>query len=99
MITRKKSSSSNELQHGIIGLVTEIGEIADTYKKHVFYDQPLDKENIIEEIGDVLWYLALVARAINSNLDDIAESNVLKLKKRYPNGFTELAALERLDKE
>ena len=44
------------LQHGIIGILTEAGELGDTIKRHVFYGEELDVENIIEELGDLLWF-------------------------------------------
>lgn len=48
-----------DAQHAGFGLMTEIGEILDTYKRHQFYKKPLDIKNLIEETGDVLWYLSL----------------------------------------
>ena len=47
------------IQHAGFGLMTEMGEILDTYKRHRYYKVPLDKKNLIEEVGDVLWYIAL----------------------------------------
>lgn len=45
--------------HAKLGIITEVGEIADAYKKHLIYGKPLDVTNIMEEIGDLAWYVAL----------------------------------------
>lgn len=57
-----KSESINEYEdfrHAACGLVTEVGEIIDQYKRHWFYKKDLDVKNLVEEVGDVLWYLAI----------------------------------------
>ncbi len=43
-----------------MGTVTEVGELADQVKRHVFYGLDLDKENLIEELGDIEWYLSII---------------------------------------
>lgn len=84
--------------HAGVGLATETGEIQDTIKKHLFYEQPLDVENLLEEAGDILWYAALLIDACNSNLDDVMQQNIEKLRKRYPEKFSSALAKERRDK-
>lgn len=60
LVTKPTSTSLTEdIQHSGFGLVTEIGEIVDAYKRQKFYGKPLDKVNLLEEIGDVLWYLVV----------------------------------------
>lgn len=86
------------LLHAHLGLSSEVGEIGDAIKKHVIYGQELDLDNLKEEAGDVCWYLALLLSHVGSSFDEIMELNIAKLKKRYPAGFTEHAAKERLDK-
>lgn len=87
------------LQHGMLGIITEAGELGDVVKKHVIYDKPLDRDNIEEEIGDLLWYVACLARAAGASLDKAAVRNLEKLRRRYPNGvFSSVAALTRADK-
>lgn len=87
------------LIHAHLGMSSETGEIGDAIKKCVIYGQPLDTENIEEELGDVLWYVALAATAVGTSLEDIMEANIEKLKVRYPEKFTEEHAKKRLDKQ
>lgn len=70
-----------------MGLSGESGECADIIKKVIFQEHELDKEHLAEELGDVLWYIAEAATAIGYDLDYIMETNIEKLKKRYPDGF------------
>lgn len=81
--------------HGLIGVVTEVGELLDAYKKYIFYGKPLDKVNIAEEIGDMEWYLALLLNVHNLRQQNVQGANIAKLKTRYPDKFTEAAALNR----
>lgn len=60
-----KGFSMNML-HVAWGLFTEVGELVDQAKKHIFYNKPLDIVNLKEELGDVMWYLAILARAFNN---------------------------------
>lgn len=53
---------ADSLDHAVIGYFTECGEFVDQYKKHMFYGRELDKTNLIEELGDMCWYLALAER-------------------------------------
>lgn len=85
--------------HAQLGLTTELGEITDTLKKHFIYKQPLDIGNLEEEIGDVMWYLALLTNALELSLSICMERNIDKLKVRYPEKFTTDLAKERLDKK
>lgn len=81
--------------HAICGIVTEGAELMDAYKKQVFYGKPMDETNIKEEIGDVLWYVALLCRNHGITIEDAMDTNIRKLKKRYGEKFTEHAALNR----
>ncbi len=51
--------------HAITGIVTELGELADAYKRHIWYEEELDKVNVAEEVGDILWYIAVFATELN----------------------------------
>ena len=75
------------LGNAALGLAGEAGEVADIIKKHLYQGHPPEPDKIADEVGDVLWYCALAARAINASLDDIALHNVHKLQRRYPQGF------------
>jgi NTP pyrophosphatase (non-canonical NTP hydrolase) len=84
--------------HAHLGLSSETGEVGDAIKKYIIYGQPLDVDNLIEECGDILWYLSLMVSACGSTLESVMEQNIAKLEKRYPEKFTEKDAFERKDK-
>jgi len=92
-------SSHRHIIHAHLGLSSETGEIGDAIKKHVIYGQPLDIANLLEECGDILWYVSLMVSACDSSLEQVMEMNIDKLRKRYPNNFTEELAAKRLDKQ
>lgn len=89
------SSWLSRLLHGAIGICTETGELQDALKKHVVYNKPLDLVNVQEEAGDIAWYLALLCDAAGYQLEDVMERNIAKLRARYPDKFSEEAALTR----
>lgn len=91
------SGKDQRLINAALGLVGEGGEIADSIKKYAFQGHDLDKDHLIKELGDVLWYVALAATALDTNLSDIMAKNVAKLKSRYPDGFSVQASRERVD--
>lgn len=81
-----------------LGLCGEAGEAGELVKKHVFHGHvELDKQKLIKELGDVLWYVGALAREAGIDLSLIMELNVLKLRERYPQGFTTAASLARKD--
>jgi NTP pyrophosphatase (non-canonical NTP hydrolase) len=86
------------LQHAAFGFCTESGEFMDALKKHVFYGDELDLTNLAEELGDLLWYVALACNALGINLEDVMTKNLKKLHGktgRYKDQFTEEEALHR----
>lgn len=87
------------LMHGILGINSEAGELTDTFKKYIIYRTPLDFENIKEECGDILWYIALTLSSCGYTMEQTMQDNIDKLKIRYPSKFTEKDALERKDKQ
>lgn len=89
----------HDLLHGGIGLATESGELLDSIKRHVFYGTVLDRENLLEECGDILFYLTAVLNYIDVPLGECLLANMAKLRKRYPDGFSERRAVERADKD
>jgi NTP pyrophosphatase (non-canonical NTP hydrolase) len=76
------------LVHGLIGAATEAGELLEAIVKAIDNKEPLDKVNLIEEIGDGLWYAAAVMRVCNTDFASVQQINIDKLKKRFPNGFS-----------
>ena len=75
------------LINGVMGLCGESGEAIDMVKKHLHQGHELDKEKLLKELGDIAWYLAETAYAMGVELDTVFESNIAKLKARYPEGF------------
>lgn len=77
------------LIHGVLGLASEVGEIADALKKHIIYGKALDQINVMEEVGDLTWYEALILSATKFHFTDAFERNIAKLKKRFGDKFSE----------
>ena len=75
------------LLNHILGLCGEAGEAADMIKKDTYHSVPYKREEMVKELGDVLWYLTALAEDHGLRLADIAEENMRKLKERYPDGF------------
>jgi NTP pyrophosphatase (non-canonical NTP hydrolase) len=78
----------------------EAGELYGKVKKVVYHGHPLDdamRAKMIEEAGDVLWYLDRAMDRIGVKLEDVAARNIEKLRRRYPDGFTKEASRNRKD--
>ncbi|OIQ17096.1 MAG: hypothetical protein BM556_12845 [Bacteriovorax sp. MedPE-SWde] len=100
MNTRLNDDGLKRLLHAGIGLSTESGEFLDALKKHIFYGKELDKVNLAEEMGDLFWYMAIVADELGFEFEEVMERNITKLKARYGDKFTEEKAEKRdLDTE
>lgn len=84
-----------DLVMGALGLVGEAGEVADLIKKVAYHGHELDERALIKELGDVLWYIAAIASMRGIPLSAVAEANLAKLAKRYPDGFSEEASRKR----
>lgn len=93
--SRNELTSKEHLMNGCLGLAGEAGECCDLLKKHQFQDGREIQEKLLDELGDVLWYVSETATALGIWLDDIAQHNVEKLKKRYPEGFDAERSLHR----
>ena len=78
-----------------LGLVGEAGECSEAIKKHLFHGHPLDQAAIAKELGDVLWYIAMLADTCGLSLSAIAAQNIAKLQARYPEGFSAQASIHR----
>ena len=83
------------LINGCLGLAGESGETLDMIKKWVFHEKELDKDHLKKEIGDVMWYVAMICESAGFNLDDVLQTNIDKLKARYPEGFDTYLANHR----
>jgi NTP pyrophosphatase (non-canonical NTP hydrolase) len=92
--------STMRVLHGALGCGSEAGELLGAVKKHLFYRRELDRINVIEECGDLLWYIALTLDAVGTTMDEAMERNLAKLRARYPDRFTAEKATSRdLEKE
>jgi NTP pyrophosphatase (non-canonical NTP hydrolase) len=80
-----------------LGLSGEAGELIEQIKKHLFHGHNLDHAKFLNELGDVLWYLTILASSIGHTLNDVMVMNVNKLSKRYPEGFSSDSSILRVD--
>ena len=78
-----------------LGLAGEVGEYVDHVKKHRYHAHPWDQDEAIKELGDVAWYLMRACEAIGVQMGDVLQENLLKLQRRYPNGFSPEASINR----
>ena len=83
------------LINSVMGLCGESGEAIDIVKKWLAQGHTLDKEHLAKELGDIEWYLAEAATALDLSLGDVLQANLDKLEKRYPNGFETRRSLSR----
>ena len=84
------------LINSVMGLCGESGEAIDIVKKWMAQGHQLDKAHLAKELGDIAWYLAEAATALDLPLEEIFQANLDKLKKRYPEGFDSAKSLTRL---
>ena len=80
-------SQKDVLINGVMGLCGESGEAIDIVKKHLAQGHELDREKLVKELGDIAWYLAETAYALEVPLEEVLQRNINKLKARYPVGF------------
>ena len=90
-------SNKDVLINGVMGLCGESGEAIDIVKKWLAQGHELDKEKLAKELGDICWYVAETATALNLSLEQIMEANIEKLKKRYPEGFDSARSVNRAE--
>jgi len=77
----------DKVRNGCYGLNGEAGECIDILKKVEFQGHPFDRTRMVDELGDVLWYVAHTATGLGMTLEAVAQYNIDKLKVRYPDGF------------
>jgi NTP pyrophosphatase (non-canonical NTP hydrolase) len=93
----ERTAGKDSLAVLTLGLAGEAGEVADLIKKYIGHGHSLDKSMLMDELGDCLWYIARIAATRDITLNDVAESNIQKLQKRYPKGFSNAASINRTD--
>lgn len=85
--TAPKLDEDSMLINAALGLTGEAGEVADLVKKCYYQGHDLDMDAIVEELGDVAWYIALACQALGFSMEEVLRMNIEKLQKRYPDGF------------
>ena len=90
-------SKKDVLINGVMGLCGESGEAIDIVKKHLAQGHPLDRDKLVKELGDIAWYLAETAYALDVPLSQVLEQNIEKLRARYPEGFECEKSIHRSD--
>ena len=85
----REGANIERLTTASVGLAAESGEFLEIVKKMVFQGKPWNSDNrehLIIELGDVMWYVAQACMALDISFDDVIRGNVKKLEKRYPGG-------------
>lgn len=90
-----KLNKDEILINSVMGLCGESGEAIDVVKKWFAHGHELDREHLKKELGDIAWYLAEAATALDLTLEEILEANIDKLRKRYPEGFETKRSVDR----
>lgn len=98
LFVKPVGDQTGQALHAAVGASTEAGELLDQMKKHWIYGKPLALDNVVEECGDILFYITAMLSVYGYTLDEAAEANIIKLEKRYPKGYTDAAAQARADK-
>jgi NTP pyrophosphatase (non-canonical NTP hydrolase) len=98
-IAAEINAEDAHLMHMAIGISGEAGELIDAIKKQVIYRKPLDRENVLEELGDLEFYMEGIRQGLGITREQCLEANIAKLGKRYEGmKYTDGAAQERADK-
>ena len=90
--------SHDKLCHAVFGLSSEAGEVSGILQK-VYQGHEVDIEHFKKELGDCLWMIAEACDVLETDLDDVMEMNIEKLRKRYPDGFSAERSLHRAESD
>lgn len=82
------------LLHALTGITGELGELATAVEKFAWYGQDFDRNNVLKELGDLLWYLAEACDALDIPMSQVMQMNIEKLRVRFPEKFEEHLARE-----
>lgn len=89
-----------DMIHAVLGISGEAGELLDAVKKASVYNKPLDRENVIEELGDLEFYMEQLRQRLGITREETLEANIAKLSKRYAGlSYSDKAAQQREDKQ
>lgn len=97
-IYQEATPQTENLNHLVMGIAGEAGELIDAIKKHTMYGKPLDVQNVIEELGDLEFYMQGMRDALGIERERTIQANIDKLNKRYKKGYSNKEASERNDK-
>lgn len=92
-----ETPADERLVNAALGLAGEAGEVCDLVKKWRHHGHPLRYEKLIDELGDLQWYIVQACNALGASLEDVMRGNTQKLQKRYPEGFSSAASINRKD--
>lgn len=81
--------------HAILGITTESGELTDLFKKWLFYGRRFTAEQVIEELGDLLWYTGILMHEMQVSPEEVMTANIAKLRSRYPEAFDHVQSGDR----
>lgn len=100
IIAEEITGEKAHLLHMAVGIAGEAGELLDAIKKHVVYGKELDVDNVIEELGDLEFYMEGLRQGAGITREQVIEHNIKKLSKRYADGgYSDEQANDRADKE
>lgn len=98
-LTKNMGSYKQDVMHAAVGIAGEAGELLDAVKKHWAYDKPIDRANMIEELGDLEFYMAALRMLIGASRTEVLSANAAKLSVRYASGsYSNEQAQARADK-
>jgi NTP pyrophosphatase (non-canonical NTP hydrolase) len=93
--TVNETNFRSDITNACMGIAGESGELVEMFKKILFHDKPLDKEKVVNELGDICFYINWLACSLGITWDEILTTNIVKLQARYPEGFNAEAANNR----
>lgn len=98
-IKEEITSIEAHLVHMVMGISGEAGELLDAVKKATVYRKPLDVNNVVEELGDLEFYMEGLRSALGIQREEVIRANMIKLGVRYSDTYSDVAAQERADKQ
>ena len=87
------------LMDAAAGLAEEAGEVMGQVRKAIYVGHPLERERMVKELGDALWCIAALATTLEVSLEEVAATNLEKLRRRFPDGFSAEASQRRAEAE
>lgn len=99
-IIKTLTPSTAHLLHMAVGVSGEAGELLDAVKKAAIYVKPIDRDNVVEELGDLEFYMEGLRQGLGITREETLKANIAKLAKRYTSGkYSNQQAQERADKQ